>query len=237
MNGLRYFSEQLRFVILGLMVALLPSPENQRLGARWGVDVAAYSIILGIVEVASGGLLFFFGAIAAITGTSPLLGIVLLENWVPGLNSVHFMGVGLLALATWLVHPLAWFLALVGLTGAVRVFAFVVGRESVGEPVVWLILRIGQLAHRRAIGAIRARGLGPLRPDRLEYDGDTGLRIISSRERPEWVEGTTLELNGRFFLYADVGDVMDGIHCAVSYTFTELDCNEVLRNPQPYRPN
>lgn len=236
MNDLKNFIEQLRFVVLGLTAALLPSPESYRCATRWGVDAAAYSMILGIVEATSGGLLFFFGGIAAVTGTSPLLGIAMLENWLPGLTSVHFMGAGLLALATWLIHPFAWFLALVGLTGVVRIFAFVASRESVGEPFVWAVLRIVQLTSQRATGAKRTRELGPLRPDRLEYKGASSLRIISSRERPEWTDGTTLEVNGRFFSYGGNENVMDGSHCAISYSFSEVDANEVLRNPQPYRP-
>jgi len=236
MNGLRHLVEQLRLVILGVTAALMPSPEGQRLANRWGVDAAAFSIVLGFVEAAGGGLLWFFGGVAAVTGTSPLLGMTLLENWFPGLDPVHFMGAGLLALATWLVHPLAWLLALIGLTGAVRIIAFVANREAVGEPVVWAVVRLGQLTIRGTRTKRRVGDLGPPRPDRLQYEGISGLRIVSSRDRPEWGDGTTLEVDGRFFAYVGASDVRDGMYGAVRYEFTELEPNEVLRNPQPYRP-
>jgi hypothetical protein len=131
---------------------------------------------------------------------------------------------------TWLIHPLAWLFMLVALTGTARIFAYVASQQPVGEPVVWALLRLSQLSTRLAGRAKQARDLGPLRPDRLRFGAGCDLEITTCRERPEWIESATVEVQGRFF--RPLGPplkVPDAPHWALVYRFDELDTTTVIR--------
>jgi hypothetical protein len=235
MGTLARIGTELRFALRGFAVALLPSPERERLANRWQVDAASYSFSLGLIEAVGGGLMFFFGAIACMLGTVPFLNQVLIDNWFEGLSSTHFRGGGLVGLLVWCLHPVAWLCILEGITGIVRVAAFVADRQGVGEPLVWLVLRVVQLVVRGSGRARRARDLGPLRPDRLVWHSDSDLEILSCRERPEWTDSVALGIDDRFFRLTGLEDRADGMHTVVAYRFAELDPNEVIRRAVLYR--
>lgn len=220
----------------GFVAALLPAPENRRFAVRHGADAARWSAVIGAVEAPLGIGLFVDGAIAFVTGQSAILGGLLLEHWVPGLDEGHLMGTGLVALLAWFLYPLAWFLALQATTGVLRLVAFGLGREPIGEPLVWAALRAGQLAAGLGRRSAQTRRLGPWRPDRLHRDRGCDLEILSCRPRPEWEDGGTLEVDGRFFRLLDSSERADGVHTAVAYRFRELDERELIRNPMPYVP-
>ncbi len=235
MDRLTSFVDDLLSFAGGLVAALLPRPENERLGHAWEVDVAPFSMGLGLVEAVVGGLGFLFGGIAAMTGDIELLNRLLVENWFPGLSTTHFQGAGLVALLIWCTHPLAWLLALCGITGMVRVFTFVTTREAVGEPLVWLALRLVQAVRRSSTAAARLRRLGALRRDRLVWGRDGALVILTCRDRPDWSDSVTLELDGRFFRLVDASDRVEGAHLVVAYRFAELGEHGVVRCPLAYR--
>ena len=157
----------LRCVVLGFVAALVPSPQNRRLGKAWDIDVGPYSMAIGLVEASVGGIGFLFGGIAAMTGDIETLNLFLLNNWFPGLSTAHFQGAGLMALFFWVSNPVALCLAFVGMTGMLRVFTFATTGEPVGEPLVWLVMRIATAIGRRVNRASREHELGPLRGDRL----------------------------------------------------------------------
>ena len=221
---------QIWFTLKGLLIAVLPYPENQRLAWAWGLDAAAYSLLLGIIETTLGLGLFFFGAIQAVQGGSLFFSQLLLDNWFPELNTQHFQGGGIIALMTWLIHPLAWLFILVALTGAARLFAYVASQQPVGEPFVWALLRLVQHSSRLARRAKQARDLGPLRHDHLRFHAGCDLEITTCRERPTWSEGATLEVQGRFFRpLGPPHKTSEGPHWALVYRFYELDDNSVIR--------
>jgi hypothetical protein len=163
--------------------------------------------------------------------------MLLLENWSPEMNlsTEHIRGTGAIGLLVWFIHPLAWLLASIGITGTVRAVAFAVVREPVGEPLVWLVLRTAGLLRRRTRRAVESRNLGPLRPDRLVWDAGCDLEIHSCRERPEWTEGMTLEVEERFFRLLGTRPGYQAPHHELVYRFAELDPNEVIRRRVSYR--
>jgi hypothetical protein len=219
----------------GLVAAFLPRPENERLGRAWEVDVGRFSMGLGLVEAVVGGLGFMFGGLAAMTGDIAVLNMILLEGWFEGLSTAHFQGAGLVALLIWCTHPLAWFLALVGVTGLARVFTWTTTGEAIGEPLVWLALRLVQAVRRSSTATARLRHLGPLRRDRLVWGHDGELVILTCRDRPEWSDNVTLELDGRFFRLVETSDRVEGAHLAVAHRFAELPEHSVVRRPLTYR--
>jgi hypothetical protein len=232
----RDLRERARLALCGLAVALFPQPESSRLARQSGVDLPFWSFLIGVIEAPVGGLLFFAGAIDSVSETAPALSALLLENWFPELNEGHFMGAGLIGLLAWYLNPVAWLLALEGVTGACRVAAFAASREAVGEPLLWAGLRCGQLIHRSSRRRARLSALGPLRPDRLQYGENGRLEILSCREREEWLPGVALEVERRFFRSVEVAARPDGDHQVLVYRFQELDPNEVIRHPVPYQP-
>jgi hypothetical protein len=230
------FFEQLEAAIKGFTAALLPWPESEKCGRAWGVDVAPYSGLLGLIEGPGGALLFFFGAIAYMQGASLALSDALLENWQPGLSTQHFQGGGLIGLLAWCLHPMAWIFIIEGLTGTLRLISFATTRQPVGEPSVWLLLRLITLLRRATQRGIEARNMGPLRPDRLRWDAaGCDLEIVSCRQRDEWSGGIGLEVEGRFFRPLGSEERVEGPHHVIAYRFEELDENEVIRRMVAYQ--
>jgi hypothetical protein len=233
--NLRGLKQQLELILCGLIAALLPWPESEYRARAWGVDVAPYSLLIGIVEAPVFALLFFFGAIAYMQGSVPFLNMALVENWFPGMNTEHVRGAGLIAVLAWFLHPLAWLFMLQWVTGTLRLVAFATSRLSVGEPLVWATLRITQALVRAKTAAVQARNLGPLRPDRLVYDAGCDLEIHTCRERPDWSDGMGLGVNDRFFRLLGMEQRYEDPHHVLVYRFQELDENEVIRRPVIYR--
>jgi len=215
--------------MLGLFSALLPVPESRRCAVRFEVNGPAYSCLIGTLEAPVGLLGFFFGAIGFITGDVPFLLRLLVENWSPSYTTSHLMGSGLVSLLAWCLHPIAWLLALQGTTGVVRLVAYATSGESVGEPLVWAVLRISQALRNTWLKVVKTRDQGPLRPDRLVWGASCDLEIISCRDRPEWHDGVTLQVEDRFLRYLDVTERVEEDYHVLVYRFQELDPNEVLR--------
>ncbi len=226
--------ESAKLVFLGFVAALVPSPQNSRLGKAWEVDVGPFSMALGMVEAVVGGLGFLFGGIAAMTGDIKMLNMFLLSNWFPGMSTTHFQGAGLIALFFWVTNPIALFLAFQGMTGIVRIFTFVTTRNAVGEPIVWLVMRIVAAIRGRIVKTSRKKDLGPLRRDRLVYGKEADLVIFACRERHDWNDAMTLAMGDRFFHLLDVEDRVEGAFHVLAYSFTELDDREVIRRPVKY---
>jgi len=225
-----------RNILVGVCVALLPWPENERFGSRFEVNASRFSFLVGIIEAPVFALLFFFGAISFMEGTSPVLSMALLESYPSDLNTEHIRATGPMALLVWLLHPLAWFFLLQWATGTLRLVSYATSRQPVGEPSVWAALRLGGAIRELLLRAKTTRDMGPARPDRIILQSDGNLEILSSRDRPEWHDGTTLEFQDRFFHYQSLEKRQDGIHSILVFRFTELDPTEVVRGLVHYQP-
>lgn len=236
MNSFSALIATFRNILVGIFVSLLPWPENERYGSRFEVNASRFSFLVGIIEAPVFALFFFFGAISFMQGTSPLLSMALLESYPVDLNTEHIRATGPMALLAWLLHPLAWFFLLQWATGTLRLISYATSRQPVGEPLVWAVLRLGGAIRELLLRAKQTRDTGPARPDRIILPSDGHLEILSSRNRPEWHDGTTLEFQGRFFHYRCSEKRQDGIHSILAYRFTELDPTEVVRGLVHYQP-
>jgi hypothetical protein len=226
----------LRVAAAGIAAALLPSPERERLQREHDISPPRWSFAIGLLELIGGTWLFLAGALAYVAGQSTMLSLGLLSHWQPGLSTTHFRGAGLIAFLFWLLQPAAWLYAFVATVGLVRVVAFTATREAVGEPVVVVALRMLQHSRRRRAARRRERELGPIRPDRIERDDAGRLVVVSCREKPDWRDEVTIEIEGRFHRLVAVEERPHGDGLELAYVLAEVDESELIRRLIRYAP-
>ncbi len=217
-----------RNLLWGIVAALLPADDARKLADRVGANLPLASFLLGIVEAVVGLSLFLIGGTMWTVQALDLGVPVLMENWHPGQTTMEYRGLGLVAYLSWLLHPMAWFLLMLALTGWARLAAYAAGGESVGEPLVCLcfaLYRRSRAASRRAREAARR---GPSRPERV-VEGPGGITIISGKAHPEWTGSVTLERAERFYRLVDCSEIQDGTWTALAYRFRETDERDVIR--------
>jgi hypothetical protein len=186
-----------------LLALVLPAAEREELERRYGVRPAALSALVGVLEF--------------------WLGLAVYGLGFPGI------GGGIVAWMLWHANPITWLGLLIMWTGILRWASYLSNRDSFGEPLVWLFLRLAQgkraLSERRRIVA----EFGEERPDRVVIDPDGGLVLLASRSKPEWDEYRTVRLEGRFFKIVAVEERPDGQLTAVAYRLEEVPESEPLR--------
>jgi len=186
-----------------LLALVLPAAEREELERRYGVRPAALSALVGVLEF--------------------WLGLVVYGLGFPGI------GGGIVAWTLWHANPVTWLGLLIMWTGILRGASYLSNRDSFGEPLVWLFLRLAQgkgaLSERRRIAA----EFGEERPDRVVIDPDGGLVLLASRHKPEWDEYRTARLEDRFFKIAAVEKRTDGRFSVVAYRLEEVPESEPLR--------
>lgn len=219
-----------------VIAALLPSPERERFARPREIDAPRGSLELGLVELAAGVVLFSRAGLAFMRAAASSQSMALIENWRPGLSTVHFQGVGLINWLAWFLHPGSWPFVYLAVVGLARCAAFAVSREAFGEPVVWAGLRAWQGIRRRRASRKREDLLGPVRPDRVLTGPGRDLFVISARDKPEWTSAATLEIDGRFYRLVGVEQRRDGNHEAVVYRLREEERGAVVRRLVRYEP-
>ena len=176
---------------------------------RWAVDPPFWSALLGVVEAFGGGLLAGRRlparacAASSIEGSTPRSPPGFEEH--PGERAGGVWS-GSFAWLRWLTSPLTLLLVLTAVTGAVRLMSFAVGREAVGEPLLWVGWRLWRGVRKSALAADRTVRFGSARPDRVLPTDDGGLLVLTSEPRPEWNELVTIGVGERFFRLAEVGE-------------------------------
>lgn len=233
---------------LDLAAALLPGPEREVL-VRRGAEPAGISFLLGLAELLGGALLLISNALATFQGMADRNADYVVNQMDPRLlNSTAakfaIVGNGPILWFTWAAHPLTWLLASIPLVGLARLVAFAATRESVGEPLIWLPLRIFQGIGRLLRKSERRVRFGGQRPDKLLREGDR-LVILSSRPKPDWNERVTIEVEARFYRLIKVEERQVGHAWAYAYVLAEAEPSEVIRGlvrwegvkPSPPRPS
>jgi hypothetical protein len=210
------------------LLALLPSPERDRLARRTGLDAPLCSFLFGLIEGGVGLATYMWAGLAFMRASSMGVSIFMLENWQPGLTTGEFGGAGILSWIVWLIHPVSWPLAYLALVGLLRVCAFAVTRESVGEPVVFVALRTIQALRRRSEERRELKPLGPPRPDRLKRQGE-GWEVVTCRPKPDWDEIATLEIDGHHFVITEVRRCDDGPWISLVYRLEPMHEQAIVR--------
>jgi PAS domain-containing protein len=226
--------------LLNLLAALLPAPERDGL-IRRGADPALWSLLLGLVQLFLGSALLVSNALDTFQGLADAVATYTVEEIDPrALNSPEnryaVVGSGPIVWFTWVARPTTWLLASVPLVGIARLIAFAATRESVGEPVVWLGVRLFQAAGRLLRGSQEKVRFGPERPDRVLRERDGGLVVLSRHPKPDWNERVTLEIGDRFYRLVRTEERMDGSWWTHAYVLQEADPSEVIRALIRYEP-
>jgi len=210
------------------LLALLPSPERDRLARRTGLDAPLCSFLLGLLQGGIGLATYMWAGLAFMRASSMGVSIFMIENWQPGLTSGDFGGAGILSWLVWLIHPVSWPFAYLALVGLLRVCAFVITREAVGEPVVFVALRSVQALRRRSDERKELKPLGPPRPDRLKRQGE-GWEVVTCRPKPDWDEIATLEIDGQHFVITAVRRCHDGPWVSLVYRLEPMHEQALVR--------
>lgn len=212
----------------GAWTALLPTPDRERFARPRGYDAPRWSAALGVLQMSVGTALFVYGGLAFLVVTTGDQGMLLLENWFPGLSTNHVRALGPINWIAWFLDPRSWPLAYLALVGLARCLAFAITREAVGEPLVWAALRLGQSVRRRRDRRRSDRRLGPLREDRLHRTQD-GWWVLSCREKPSWTDTVTIEIDDRYYRVAERELRDDGPWKVVAYRLEECHAGAVIR--------
>lgn len=222
--------------LLGLLAALLPAPERDDL-VRRGAEPLAWSVILGLVELFLGVLLLVSDALAYFQSLADAAAAQIVEMDPRKLAANPGFGhVGAVIWLSWATEPFTWLLASVALTGMVRLVTFGVTREVVGEPIVWLAVRIVQAVQRRLQGSRDLLRFGPERPDKVIRSPGGGLVVLSCRPKPDWNDRITIEIEERFYRLRGLEERQDGTWWAYAHLLREAADNEIIRGLIRYEP-
>ena len=230
-------------LLAGPLAALLPEEPRERLALRHGVDAAAWSALVGVLELFGAGLALVGDFVTQIPRLVDDHTAAFLENTPDPMlrDSANAQALTLSGFWSWLVwlsQPTVLLLFLVTLTGIVRLTAFAVTREAVSEPLVWLGWHAWRVLVRQPAAAAREQAdYGPAkRPDRVLPQPDGGLLVLTSRLRPEWNELVTIQVGERFFRVEDVHERQEGPWRWHAYRLREEHPGVVIRALLLYEP-
>ena len=226
--------------LLDFVAALLPRTEREALERRYEVDPAISSLLLGALEFYLGGKALLTNAMHFFERTTSEIANFVMERMDPRQldsfdNRLAIYESGAVVWLAWALRPLTWLLLSIPLVGMARMIAFAATRDAIGEPSVWLVVRIA-----RGVGSLirslryRLR-FGPLRPDRVLTEPD-GLVILSCRPKADWNERITIAVGECFYRLIRVEERPDRGFQAHAYVLKEADPNEIFRGLVRYGP-
>lgn len=225
-----------RELAAGALAALLPYDERRRVERRFGVSGASWSLAYGFVQLFGGLGLFLSTGIDRMRHGAGAVAGELLRQAPSGLDSAHIGGGGIVGWVGWLLSPLAWLLLFFAGVGTLRIASYLAEREAIAEPAVWAAVRGFRALQRKRARRRDERALGPLRPDRMVRTGEGRVRIVTCRAKTEWIEGRSIEIDGKFYSVAAKQTVRDGERFAIAYELAEMDPGAVIRGVVAYRP-
>ncbi len=225
--------------LLDLLAALLPAQERNEL-VRRGAEPAGWSVLLGLAELFVAGSLLVSNAIAYFRPLADEAAGRIMEMDPRQLGSnpdgASVGHVGAVIWLAWLSEPFTWLLICVASVGVGRLVAFGVSRDVIGEPLVWVAVRIGQAVGRILHGSRDLLRFGPERPDRVLCEPGYDLVVLSCRPKADWNERVTIEIEERFYRLRRVEERQDGTWWAYAHLLKEAEPNEIIRALIRYIP-
>jgi len=225
--------------LLGLLAALLPEEQREAL-VRRGAEPLAWSVLLGAVELFAGIALLVSDAL---TWFPPLADEAAQRMWELAESDPQAIArnpqvghVGAVIWLSWLLRPYTALLAGMAVVGVLRLVAFGVSREVIGEPFAWLAVRAVQAVRRGLAGSRDKVRFGPDRPDRVLEEPGGALVVLSNRPKADWNERITLEIGERFYRLRRVEERQDGIWWAYAHLLEEAPSNQIIRSLIRYLP-
>jgi len=226
--------------LLDLTAALLPASERAALARRYEVDPAISSLLLGIAEFYLGGKVLLANAMRFFETTTSDIANFVMERMDPRQldsfeNKLAITESGAVVWIAWMIRPLTWLLFSIPLVGMVRLIAFAASRDTVGEPSVWLVVRIAQ-GVGSLVRALRDRlRFGPVRPDRVHSEAGE-LVVLSCQPKADWNDRITIAIGERFYRVHGIEERPDRGGWAHAYLLREADPNEIFRGLVRYEP-
>jgi hypothetical protein len=215
---------------------MLPARDRARLARDHGLDLPRFSLAVGLLELVVGVVAFVVAGLRFTDAATTDGAMRLLENWRPGLSTTHMQGLGLLNWLAWLVWPASWPFSYLALTGLARCLAFAITRESMGEPAMLPLIALWRRSRVRRERRRRLSELGPWRPDRIVAGREGMLVVLTCREKPDWTDTATIELDGRFYFASPPEERADGAWIVLAYTLYPVSEGAVIRNLVRYAP-
>lgn len=224
--------------LAAFLAIVLPAPERESYERRTRVDVPFWSFMLGCLELAAAFFYnienYFVSMQQVAAGNAGLLGAKMSGGSFD--ERLAYNWSGLINVLAWFIKPDVLFFFLVAVVGVLRIAAFWSSREAIGEPLVYVGLRLAQAADRGRQDGRRQLSLGPLRPDRFVPGAPGELLLLSARGRPDWQEGRAVEIGEVFYRIAGAElKAPDGETAKVFvYRLVELPPNELIRGLVAY---
>ena len=187
-----------------LLAVILPAAERDELERRYGVNPALRSLVLGVLEI--------------------ILGMLLYSG-----QATKFFGLGIVGWVVMHASPLTWLVLMVTFTGVARVTAYYVNHQPIGEPLVWIFLRLRQWRRGRERRRALVEKLGPERPDRAIFEEGSDLVILASRDKARWDEYATVKVEDSFYKIKHVEERPAGPWTDIAYLLEEHPEEEVIR--------
>ena len=228
-----------RELAYALFAVVAPDPERAELQRRTVFDVPLLSCVFGVVQLFVGFTLALNNFMAYFRGPGQAMFLDLLEKEGLGGGFERKLGLmwsGLPIGLLWLVRPTTWLLLYILLMGLARMWAFAIGRQSLGEIPVWAGLRLFQgFARSQKASAERAR-FGAERPDRLLHEPDCDLVVLANRPKATWTDTATISIGDNFYRLASVEQRKTAEGWFYAYRLVEDNPSAVIRNLVHYRP-
>jgi hypothetical protein len=235
--------ELLRDVGRGLLAAILPEEPRAAVVGREGTDVAAWSALLGVVELFAGGLALVDNYLRNIRQLVEQHTTAFLEGAsARTLDSADaelaLYWSGSFSWAIWLATPTTWLLAMWPLVGMARLTAFAVTREPVPEPLAWLCWQAWRKLVTAPAAAARRNAIygSSGRADRVLVEPAGDLLVLTSRPRADWNELVTIQVGERFFRLVDVAERQEAGWRWHVHRLREEDPTAVIRALVLYEP-
>lgn len=201
----------MREFVATLLALVLPSPEREKYERETPLDVPFWSLLLGFAMIASCAVYL----VDDYFKTLPLLGEMTFGE---GDGKAAALAVGggttdqriaynlsgALTVITWWLQPHVILGFLVAIAGGARVVAYLAARQSLGDPWVYVAVRLGQALQRKNEAQRLEQSLGPLRPDRFLPAEGKDQWLLSARSRPDWQVGFSVDLAGEIYRIAAI---------------------------------
>ncbi|MGE0452474.1 MAG: hypothetical protein AB7O37_05240 [Vicinamibacteria bacterium] len=221
--------------LLEVLAALLPDPWRTSVAQGLALDATRGAVTGALACLLGGGVALLVGFIAAsrarldavageLSRTSSGAGaLTMLDSFTAGGPWAYFL------------RPSSLLLAYLAVTGFVRFLHAWTTRQPAPDPALALLIGgTRALMGRHGNRAALAR-LGPDRPDRLLEQGRE-LLVLSSREKPEWNERSTIQVGDGFYRLGSRDErELEGARW-IAYRLVPLEAGIVFRGLVRYEP-
>jgi hypothetical protein len=220
--------------VLGPLLVLLPPRWRSAWFGHLPVNWAQAAAVSGVVEAVGclAGLIAWYFVWLHASVAQQIDVTLKATKGVPG----HGAGVGMgaIALLTFVTHPGTWTLVYFSIEGVARALAAILGEQPLGTLPLAVVDRIVARSQRR-----RAEARVPLVPDKVTRSDAAqpwDLRVESCRPKPTWKPPLAVRFEDR--LYKVLGQAPEAVNSPRPYIYIlqRIPAGEAARGPVNYDP-